>query len=332
MMEIVLCKKDRIDNTIKIYTENQVAALNRSIAKYHKKLKELELDRQSIIKEKQKIQEFYEHELARIKANAIVFAYVDETELSEKENLFRNYVLKGENDSARIVANQIDYTETAKSIINNNRVLEEQKQKNIDKLFETISKVEMHIDNIKSSVYDERWDIYNISKEVKNNLKEKYELLTFIYDYLLDEYTHRTRCDQSFLDELRNSFGITLLNYYKDCLDLDDLKILEKASLYGNGEAMLHLGRMEEDYNKSKYWFEQCLCNTDNKVLKDKAIEQLGTFPDFKIVTSDKDTIYCHKIDNNNISICDYHPAENHQVLNIPAVVKYNKKKYNVKK
>lgn len=332
MMEIVLCKKDRIDNTIKIYTENQVAALNRSIAKYHKKLKELELDRQSIIKEKQKIQEFYEHELARIKANAIVFAYVDETELSEKENLFRNYVLKGENDSARIVANQIDYTETAKSIINNNRALEEQKQKNIDKLFETISKVEMHIDNIKSSVYDERWDIYNISNEVKNNLKEKYELLTFIYDYLLDEYTYRTRCDQSFLDELRNSFGITLLNYYKDCLDLNDLKILEKASLYGNAEAMLRLGRMEEDYNKSKYWFEQCLCNTDNKVLKDKAIEQLETFPDFKIVTSDKDTIYCHKIDNNNISICDYHPAENHQVLNIPAVVKYNKKKYNVKK
>ena len=322
-MEVLLCQKSQVDNIVKIYTENNIASLKRSYAEALRTIEEKEKiskeSKQEIEKlkeEKAALIQHYDQQISALQASAIAFAYVDETKLDSLERLKRYYMLKGETDSALILGRQANYAQSAEMLLNKSMRLDIEKKQTIDQLFNVLECVEQHIDNLKK--------VKRTQDEIEANTK----ILLDIYEYLIEQYTYYLRCEGSFLTNLNHKYN-TIRNDYAEIL-------LKKGFYY-------------DDFYEAQKILSKALSYAKEEELFDRIHERLESFPDFVYISPEKDTIYCHILeDSASVSICDYHPYlelyeyvlpkitryewETRDTVSIPSVVYNNDTKYIVTK
>lgn len=190
-MEILLCKKSRIDNLINTYTRNNTLSIEKKfstkISSLKKEIEKLKVE-QSDYKEKVHELEFViaqkENELLKIKTNAIMFAYIDETRLDSLERLKREYNFRGDIEKAIEIGNKIDYNRISNSLIENSKLALNKNRKSIEQLFNLISCIEQHIVNLKlqsDSFEIPKFSIYYTSEIEK--VKKGYKYLPKYTDY-----------------------------------------------------------------------------------------------------------------------------------------------------
>lgn len=334
-MEIILCDKKRIDNTVAVYTENNMRAIKAKYKLALKQIDDMQLSQEELEEEKRKIEEYYLSLISELKARAIVFAYVDETKLDSIELLKRYYMLTGNIDSALILGRKAEYSKAANELIRDCETINHEYKNKLEQLSNMAIYVSQHIDNLKIQL-----DSYWYSNDVlKKEIGENYKILVDIYSYLLEQFENRLRCEEFFLNELKTEYGKALYGYAMyGCNYVEQDLYLEKSASYNNTYAMFILGDRNEDFYKAKEWFEKCLNTSTDDVLSDKAQERLESFPDFLYIAPNKDSIYCHILeDGKSVTISDYHPYKAWEELQIPSIVtnkkgKNRKGKYIVRK
>lgn len=333
-MEVLLCKKSRIDDLIAIYSKNYIDNLNIKYQNALSKLKETNDDKKVLEKEIQKLRMDYETRISIIKSQSVMFAYVDETKLDSLELLKRKYILENNLSAAYEIGKQINYSGIAEDYMSNITVFNREISSNIDNLLALIDNYKIHIENIKQQV--DRYGRYTKGQEdeIRNNLQSLVKINEFVYNL----YNTKLRCTDEYLFQLKNEYGQSLLQL-AEFLDWKDKRpLLEQSADLGNAMAMYELGMLTSNqFDTSKQWFQKCMESANDINIKNMAEEELETFPDFMTIVQG-DTIYCHILSNKEfeISICDFHPKDIKRYdsipLKVPSFVKHNKKKYSVKK
>lgn len=348
-MEVLLCKKSKIDGLINTYTQNHVNRLERKyssqISLLEDKIAKLKKEKEDISKENEdlrRLKDQYERELSLIKANAIIFAYVDETKLDSLERLKRECLLQGDIEGAIAIGREIDYSNISQNLIDNSRVSIQKNQESIDALFDLIGFVEQHVENLKSQNDSLKREVftdylmYNTSGIKKDeDIAQNLLIINNTYEYLIDLFTNYLRCEEHFLEDLRQKYADCLYEYtlYADISEEERDAILEKAIEYGGQYATYDKASNSTDFIEAKILYNKCIKVASDPKLKNIAIEDYESFPDFLYVTKDNDSIYCHILENNkDVVICDYHVSKNKRHLVIPAKVSWNKKLFNVRK
>lgn len=345
-MEILVCNKTRIDEIVNSYTKTFVNRLKASFINTKnelEKLKEINKGNERKIRELntqlESLRVNYDREVSIIKANAISFAYVDETKLDSLELLKRHYMLIGEIDSAINIGRNQKYFSVANNLININNQLAKELQNSEEKIFTLIRSVAEHIDNLKCSYDSDDWK-YERKDSLKKEISFNEETIINLYEYLIAYYTSlpaHIKCDESFIETLKKECGIYLYDYisYADSKTIDTTDYLRKASAYNNCYALFDLADREDDFFKARQLFEKCYELTVDSILKDKAEEMIESFPDFFYISPQGDTLYCHILDDKNVSLCDFHSRQFEEYIDeirLPSVVKNHGKKYRIKK
>lgn len=339
-MEVLLCRKSHIDNLVNTYTKAHVSKLEKQyneakeeIEKQIRENKRLKQDIDNLVQQLSELKNHYERQIATIKTNAIMFAYVDETKLDSLERVKRNCILHNDIEKAIEIGREIDYSKIANNIINNAMLSQASYKDNIDKLFSVAELVQQHIDNC-FDIDKTRfiWDKKNVKY---SELAEYFQILANIYEYLIEQYTSFIRCDEKFLFNLKQIYGNALFRiaFYSDLSEEKYIELLKKAADFDSPEALYKLGTIENDFYKARSYLKRCIEVVNDDLLKDVAKERYESFPDFLYITKERDSIYCHIISEKErtVSICDYHPYS--RSIIIPTIVKDdNGKKYKVEK
>ena len=97
-MEVLLCRKSHIDNLVNSYTKAHVSKLEKQyneakegIEKQISENERLENDINGLVQQLSELKNHYEMQITTIRANAVMFAYVDETKLDSLERVKRNW-------------------------------------------------------------------------------------------------------------------------------------------------------------------------------------------------------------------------------------------------
>lgn len=342
-MEVLLCRKSHIDNLVNSYTKAHVFKLEKQyreakeeIEKQISENKQIKKDINNFVQQLNELKERYELQIKKIYANAIMFAYVDETKLDSLEKVKRNYILHNDIEKAIEIGRKINYSEIADNLIHNALISHASYKDNIDKLFNVAAYIQQHIDNC-FNVNKLWFDIAIDGNDKKNpELTGFFQILANIYEYLIEQYTTFIRCDDKFLFNLRQTYGDILfrITYYSDLSKEKYVELLNKAADHDSPEALYKLGSTEDDFNKARSYYKRCIEVTNNELLKDIATEQYESIPDFMVVTTEKDSIYCHIISSNEkeVSICDFHLGNKRDLVKIPKNVKYKGDTYTITK
>lgn len=341
-MEVLLCRKSHIDNLVNTYTKAHVSKLEKQyneakeeIEKQISANKRLEQDVHELVRELSELKNHYEMQIATIRANAIMFAYVDETKLDSLERVKRNCILHNDIAKAIEIGREIDYSKIANNLINNATLSQTSYRDNINQLFSVADYIQQHIDNCFN--VNKTWFYgYILGKNKKDiELAGYFQVLANIYEYLIEQYTSFIRCDEKFLFNLKQIYGNALFRiaFYSDLSEEKYIDLLKKAADFDSPEALYKLGTTEKDFYKARFYLKRCIEVVNDDLLKDVAKERYESFPDFLYITKERDSIYCHIISEKErtVSICDYHPYS--RSIIIPTIVKDdNGKKYKVEK
>lgn len=153
-MEVLLCRKSHIDNLVNSYTKAHVIKLEKQYKEAKEEIekqisanKKLKKDINELVRQFSELEKHYEIQIATIRANAIIFAYVDETKLDSLERVKRNCILHGDIEKAVEIGREIDYSKIANILINNASLSQASYRDNINKLFSILDYVQQHIDN-----------------------------------------------------------------------------------------------------------------------------------------------------------------------------------------
>ena len=342
-MEVLLCRKSHIDNLVNSYTKAHVSKLEKQyneakegIEKQISENERLENDINGLVQQLSELKNHYETQITTIRANAVMFAYVDETKLDSLERVKRNYILHNDIEKAIEIGREIDYSKITKDLINNATLSQASYRDNINKLFNVADYVKQHIDNCFN--VNKTWFSGYIWGEDKKDpeLAGYFQILANIYEYLIEQYTTFIRCDDKFLFNLKQIYGDVLFRiaYYSEISKEKSLELLKKAASLNSPEALYKLGTTEEDFHKAKSYLKKCLEVVNDDLLKDIAQERYESFPDFLYITEEKDSIYCHIISDfeNKVNICDFHVGNDRDIIKIPSKVKYNGETYTITK
>ena len=341
-MEVLLCRKSHVDNLVNTYTKAHVSKLEKQyneakeeIEKQISANRRLEKDVHGLARELSELKNHYEMQIATIRANAIIFAYVDETKLDSLERVKRNCILHNDIEKAIEIGREIDYSKIANNLINNATLSQASYRDNINQLFSVADYIQQHIDNCFN--VNKTWFYGDIWGEDKKDIELAgyFQILANIYEYLIEQYTTFIRCDEKFLYNLKQNYGDILFRiaFYSDLSKEKYLDLLKKAAELNSPEALYKLGTTENDFYKARSYLKRCIEAVNDDLLKDVAKERYESFPDFLYITKERDSIYCHIISEKErtVSICDYHPYS--RSIIIPTIVKDdNGKKYKVEK
>ena len=341
-MEVLLCRKSHIDNLVNTYTKAHVSKLEKQhndakeeIKKRISENKRLKKDINGLVQKLSELENHYEMQIAKIRANAIMFAYVDETKLDSLERVKRNCILQNDIERAIEIGREIDYSNIANNLINNATLSQASYRDNINKLFTVADYIQQHIDNCFN--VNKTWFNRYIGEKNKKDIELAgyFQIIANIYEYLIEQYTTFIRCDEKFLYNLKQNYGDVLFRiaFYSDLSKEKYLDLLRKSAEFNSPEALYMLGTIENDFYKARSYLQRCIEVVSDDVLKDIAKERYESFPDFLYITKEKDSIYCHILSEKErmVSVCDYHPYS--ESIIIPTTVKdSNGKKYKVKK
>lgn len=324
-LEVLVCKKEIIDYLESTYTNNYVNQLKKRYEQSQRRLRASTEDTENLKKELTKLRADYDREVNMIRARAVLFAYVDETEKDSLEMLRRECILNNDLERAMIIGEEMNLDILADSYLTNIHKSKETYQQNLRKLHDCAIIIEEQIQLYKTK------DKYDIDE----SLTPYYESLTEIYKCLLEEY-HDSKQSETIYNEIEDKLGKLLYCQEK----------IGEAAQYDNTDALYSLactynrGEEKEDSAKCKSYLRQLLYAVKTKgrdlpqsdyILYDYE-EWLESFPDFCI--EDNGAKYEYTIINEKeVSLVYYlHWNSKKKNVAIPNIVEHKGKKYNVTK
>lgn len=331
-MEVLLCKKSRIDDVIQLYTKNHVKRMDDKIQALQDTIAILKRKSSAADEEIEQLKQLrgqYEKELTYIKARAVEFAYIDETKLDSLETLKYKYMLNGDIDKAVEVGQQIGYRDISDNLLTKSRQSLIHTHESIDDLFHLIELIQQHLKNLRikdETYYLPPYQVYRVYPFRRSNtdVSDVIDILIHIYEYLIDVYSNHLRCDELFLKGLKDMYAdyLYIFTRYTDSKDGRVDGYLQTAAEYDNQYALYDIRD-----------FKKCLSVATDSLLVEDAREFYETREDFLSITNRKDSIYCHIIDGtHDVVIARICKCPNNTILEIPSHVYHKGRKYNVKK
>lgn len=341
-LPIVLCKKSKIDNYVAIYTKVQMEAANAKYKKAKKELYKSEKDNSELRKELKALERRHEEEIKEIKANALIFAYIDEEKMDSLQYEQHLCILNNDIKRAVEIGREIDFKNNMSKQLSNFEKSVKKSQEIGLKLFQETEALYLHIANCELLSID------------KDSLRDDYDILIRSYRSLLSQYPINFKCNEDTYKKTRIKFGNILYKYAKNYLEFSNKAFItggdviyktdsltfcymKEAYLYQNSDAILWLVQYGENYKERKLFAKELLNGIKNGELSIPKECDYYTikdicecFPDFQIEDDDK-ILYYSIISDSSISVSHFY-CKNPKLrqIKIPQSVQYQRKKYAV--
>ena len=332
-LSIVLCKKSKIDSYVAIYTKVQMDVSN---AKYEAKKKELynsEQDKIALKKELEQLTNKHNEEIKEIKANALIFAYIDEEKMDSLQYEQHLCILNNDIKKAVEIGQQIDFKNNMSKQLSNFEASIKKSQEIGLKLFQEAEALYLHIANC---------ELLSIEKD---SLKDNYDILIKSYRSLLKQYPNNFKCSEEVykkttikLGNILYKYADKVIGYTSSCYNEDSIKCyMKEAASCNNSDAMLWFVEHHENRDTAKVYAKILLEGIESRKLNIPGyysyydIKDIGnSIPDFK--TENKSMVfYCTILDSNRVSLAHVHCKDTTiRKIRIPEKVIYENNKYRV--
>lgn len=335
-LSIVLCKKSKIDSYVAIYTKVQMDVSN---AKYEAKKKELynsEQDKIALKKELEQLTKEHDEEIKEIKANALIFAYIDEEKMDSLQYEQHLCILNNDIKKAVEIGRQIDFKNNMSKRLSNFEASVKKSQEIGLKLFREAEALCLHIANCELLSIDE------------GLLKEDYDILIKSYRSLIAQYPNNFKCSEEVYKKTKIKLGNILYKYADKVLGSytsnvykeDSIKYsyMKEAASCNNSAAMLWIVEHHENRDTAKVYANILLEGIENRKLNIPRdyysyydIKDIcNSIPDFK--TENKSMFFYYTVlDSNRVSLTHIHCKDSAiSKIRIPERVIYEDKIYNV--
>ena len=332
-LSIVLCKKSKIDSYVAIYTKVQMDVSN---AKYEAKKKELynsEQDKIALKKELEQLTKKHNEEIKEIKANALIFAYIDEEKMDSLQYEQHLCILNNDIKKAVEIGQQIDFKNNMSKQLSNFEASIKKSQEIGLKLFQEAEALYLHIANC---------ELLSIEKD---SLKDNYDILIKSYRSLLKQYPNNFKCSEEVykkttikLGNILYKYADKVIGYTSSCYNEDSIKCyMKEAASCNNSDAMLWFVEHHENRDTAKVYAKILLEGIESRKLNIPGYysyydikDICNSIPDFK--TENKSMVfYCTILDSNRVSLAHVHCKDTTiRKIRIPEKVIYENNKYRV--
>lgn len=332
-LSIVLCKKSKIDSYVAIYTKVQMDVSN---AKYEAKKKELnnsEQDKIALKKELEQLTKKHNEEIKEIKANALIFAYIDEEKMDSLQYEQHLCILNNDIKKAVEIGQQIDFKNNISKRLSNFEASVKKSQEIGLKLFQEAEALYLHIANCELLSID------------KDSLKEDYDILIKSYRSLLAQYPNNFKCSEEVYKKTKIKLGNILYKYANkvigcksDTYNESTIKCyMKEAASYNNSDAMLWFVEHHENRDTAKVYAKILLEGIESRKLnlpEDYSYYDIkdicNSIPDFK--TENKSMAFYYTVlDSNRVSLTHVLCKDSTiRKIRIPEKVIYKNNKYSV--
>lgn len=332
-LSIVLCKKSKIDSYVAIYTKVQMDVSN---AKYEAKKKELynsEQDKIALKKELEQLTKRHDEEIKEIKANALIFAYIDEEKMDSLQYEQHLCILNNDIKKAVEIGQQIDFKNNMSKQLSNFEASIKKSQDIGLKLFQEAEALYLHIANC---------ELLSIEED---SLKDDYDILIKSYRSLLEQYPNNFKCSEEVYKKTKIKLGNILykyadkiIGYTSSVYNEDSIKCyMKEAASCNNSDAMLWVVENHENRDTAKVYAKILLEGIESRKLNIPGdfsyydIKDIcNSIPDFK--TENKSMVFYYTIlDSNRVSLTHVHCKDTTiRKIRIPEKVIYGNNKYRV--
>ena len=332
-LSIVLCKKSKIDSYVAIYTKVQMDVSN---AKYEAKKKELynsEQDKIALKKELEHLTKRHDEEIKEIKANALIFAYIDEEKMDSLQYEQHLCILNNDIKKAVKIGQQIDFKNNMSKRLSNFEASVKKSQEIGLKLYQEAEALYLHIANC---------ELLSIEED---SLKNDYDILIKSYRSLLAQYPINFRCSEEVYKKTKIKLGNLLYRYADKVIgftsrvyDEDSIKCyMKEAASCNNSDAMLWFVENHENRDTAKVYTKILLEGIESGKLNipgDYSYYDIkdicNSIPDFK--TENKSMVFYYTVlDSNRVSLTHVHCKDTTiRKIRIPEKVIYGNNKYRV--
>lgn len=307
-----------------------------SNAKYEAKKKELynlEQDKIALKNELEQLTKKHNEEIKEIKANALIFAYIDEEKMDSLQYEQHLCILNNDIKKAVEIGQQIDFKNNMSKQLSNFEASIKKSQEIGLKLFQEAEALYLHIANCELLSID------------KDSLKEDYDILIKSYRSLLAQYPHNFKCSEEVYKKTKVKLGNILykyadkvIGYTSSVYNEDSIKCyMKEAASYNNSDAMLWFVEHHENRDTAKVYAKILLEGIESRKLNvpgDYSYYDIkdicNSIPDFK--TENKSMVFYYTIlDSNRVSLTHVHCKDTTiRKIRIPEKVIYEKNKYRV--
>ena len=332
-LSIVLCKKSKIDSYVAIYTKVQMEASN---AKYEAKKKELynsEQDKKVLKKELEQLTKKHNEEIKEIKANALIFAYIDEEKMDSLQYEQHLCILNNDIKKAVEIGQQIDFKNNMSKRLSNFEASIKKSQEIALKMFQDAEALYLHIANC---------ELLSIEED---SLKDDYDILIKYYRSLLAQYPINFKCSEEVYKKTKIKLGNILYKYADKVIDYtssayneDSIKCyMKEAASCNNSDAMLWFVENHENRDTAKVYAKILLEGIESRKFNIPGdfsyydIKDIcNSIPDFK--TENKSMVFYYTVlDSNRVSLAHVHCKDTTiRKIRIPETVIYENNKYRV--
>lgn len=332
-LSIVLCKKSKIDSYVAIYTKAQMDVSN---AKYEAKKKELnnsEQDKIALKKELEQLTKKHNEEIKEIKANALIFAYIDEEKMDSLQYEQHLCILNNDIKKAVEIGQQIDFKNITSKQLSNYEACINKSQEIGLKLFQEAEARYLHIANC---------ELLSIEED---SLKDDYDCVIKIYRTLLAQYPHNFKCSEEVYKKTKVKLGNILYKYADKVIghtssvyNEDSIKCyMKEAASCNNSDALLWFVENHENRDTAKVYAKILLEGIESRKLNipgDYSYYDIkdicNSIPDFK--TENKSMVFYYTVlDSNRVSLTHVHCKDTTiRKIRIPEKVIYGNNKYRV--
>lgn len=332
-LSIVLCKKSKIDSYVAIYTKVQMDVSN---AKYETKKKELynsEQDKIALKKELEQLTKKHNEEIKEIKANALIFAYIDEEKMDSLQYEQHLCILNNDIKKAVEIGQQIDFKNNMSKQLSNFEASIKKSQEIGLKLFQEAEALSLHIANC---------ELLSIEED---SLKDDYDILIKSYRSLIAQYPNNFKCSEEVYKKTKIKLGNILykyadkvIGYTSGVYNEDTIKCyMKEAASCNNSDAMLWFVENHENRDTAKVYAKILLEGIESRKLNipgDYSYYDIkdicNSIPDFK--TENKSMVFYYTVlDSNRVSLTHVHCKDTTiRKIRIPKKVIYGNNKYRV--
>lgn len=331
-LPIVLCKKSKIDNYVAIYTKVQMEAANAKYKKAKKELYKSEKDNSELRKELKSLERRHEEEIKEIKANALIFAYIDEEKMDSLQYEQHLCILNNDIKRAVEIGREIDFKNNMSKQLSNFEKSVKKSQEIGLKLFQETEALYLHIANCELLSID------------KDSLRDDYDILIRSYRSLLSQYPINFKCNEDTYKKTRIKFGNILYKYAENEIsanisDVSKDSIMKEAASYNNSNALLWIVENSEHQDEAKAYAKILMDGITNGALNIPKedwhsyydIKDIcNSIPDFKM-ENESMVFYYSILDSSRVSLTHVHCKDSTiRKIRIPEKVIFQNHSYNV--
>lgn len=332
-LSIVLCKKSKIDSYVAIYTKVQMDVSNAKYEAMKKELYNSEQDKIALKKELEHLTKRHDEEIKEIKANALIFAYIDEEKMDSLQYEQHLCILNNDIKKAVKIGQQIDFKNNMSKRLSNFEASVKKSQEIGLKLYQEAEALYLHIANC---------ELLSIEED---SLKNDYDILIKSYRSLLAQYPINFKCSEEVYKKTKIKLGNLLYRYADKVIgytsrvyDEDSIKCyMKEAASCNNSDAMLWFVENHENRDTAKVYTKILLEGIESGKLNipgDYSYYDIkdicNSIPDFK--TENKSMVFYYTVlDSNRVSLTHVHCKDTTiRKIRIPEKVIYGNNKYRV--